>query len=539
MRIALAQVNPTVGALDANAARIREAVARAGAVDLVVFPELVLTGYPPLDLCDEPGFLLATEATEAALALALRDGPPVVLGSLRRTERGRPAQNVAVLLQGGHAAAVSPKALLPTYDVFDEARWFAPGAPQVLTLAGKRVGVSICEDLWIGPSAPERERHDTRVLSPLQGCDVVLNLSASPFERGKPLRRRRVMAEAAQSLGCDVVHVNLVGANDDLIFDGRSLWVDRHGALRAEAAAFREDVLVVDLAAPPADTREVGAEHDPLLAVYEALVLGIGDYVRKVGGRGVVLGLSGGIDSAVTAALAVKALGRERVVGLAMPSEFSSGHSVADAEALAHALGIALHHVPIQGPLAALRQALAPTLGEGPWGLADENLQARIRGQLLMAFSNKHGHLVLATGNKSELSVGYSTLYGDLCGAIAPIGDVWKTDVYALARLINAERPVIPESTLTKAPSAELRPDQTDQDSLPPYPALDAALAGLIERRESVDQVASSGVLPRAEVERVATLVRLAEYKRRQAPIVLRVSGKAFGPGRRLPVARA
>ncbi len=532
MKVALAQVNTTVGDVAGNAARVEAAVARAPHADLVVFPELTLPGYPPLDLLDSPGLLAATEAAERALVGALRSfAGTVVFGSLR-PGGARPAANVAVAARAGEVLAVGTKSLLPTYDVFDEDRYFTPGAPASVPVAGRRVALTICEDLWTGPASPERGRHGGPLA--LGGPDLVVNLSASPFERGKAERRRRVMAEAAKAHGCPVAHVNLVGGNDELIFDGGSLCVRPDGALLAHASAFVEEVSTFEL-----DGRETAPPAHRGDGVLEALTLGLGDYVRKVCARGVVLGLSGGIDSAVTAALAVRALGRDNVVGLALPSEFSSTHSLEDAFSLAEALGIQCHEVSIQGPLDAARICLSGVLGDPPWGLADENLQARIRGQVLMAYSNRHGPLVLSTGNKSELAVGYSTLYGDLCGALLPIGDLWKTEVYALARRLNTEHHgVIPERSLTKAPSAELRPDQADQDSLPPYPALDAVLQALLVERAPLEVVCARGVLPREEVMRVAAMVRSSEYKRRQAPIVLRVSGKAFGAGRRMPVAR-
>ncbi len=540
LRLAIGQLDSVVGDLEGNTRRILAAVSRLAddGATLVVFPELSLVGYPPLDLLDRPHWVAAALEAPELLAARLGDSAPaVIVGGIARGPHGG-LWNAAFVIDGGEVTAVVGKTLLPTYDVFDEARWFEASHQLGLVMVrGHRLGVTICEDLWTGAENPWASRYSADPATALgqAGAELVVNLSASPFSQGKRRLRQDVVRAAARRAGVPVVQVNLVGGNDDLIFDGGSVVADASGALCFEAARFAEDLQMLpgQVTGPEIAVSDSGREAD----VAAAIELGLRDYLRKVGGRGVVLGLSGGIDSAVTAALAVRALGREHVHGLAMPSEFSSGHSLDDARELAERLGIPLHLVPIQGPLEALRDALTPVLGPAPWGLADENLQARIRGQLLMAFSNRHGPLVLATGNKSEVAVGYSTLYGDACGAIAPIGDVYKSGVYRLAHFLNREQLVIPLRTIEKPPSAELRPDQRDDQSLPPYDVLDAILEALIEDAESAALAAARLGVDLALVARIAAMIAGAEYKRRQNPIVLRVSTKAFGSGRKMPVA--
>ena len=516
MRLALAQINTTIGDIAGNLARMSQAVADARGCDLLVLPELCVTGYPPQDLLEHAGFVSEAVAGLAAWAAAL------------------PADAPAALVAGGHVASLHPKTLLPTYDVFDEDRWFEPpmGPPALARIAGVPVGLTVCEDLWT-----DTGRYATDPVATLAslGAALIVNISASPFSAGKGATRRALLEGHARRHGVALAYVNAVGGNDSLVFDGRSLMVDAAGRVVAEGAAFAEDLLLLDTAALPEPAPR--AEPTPAAEVAEALVLGVRDYFRKIGARSAVVGLSGGIDSAVTATVAADALGPAQVVGIAMPSEFSSPGSLEDAEALARNLGIGYEVVPIQPGLEALRRSLGPLLGPPPWGVADENLQARLRGMTLMAFSNRHGHLVLSTGNKSELAVGYCTLYGDMCGGLAVISDVPKTLVYDVARHLNRHGPRIPESTLTKPPSAELRPDQRDDQSLPPYEDLDRILYRYVEERLEIRDIVARGE-DRALVERIVRMVDRAEYKRRQMPVGIRVTSRAFGPGRRLPIAQ-
>jgi NAD+ synthetase len=539
MRVALAQINPTVGDLDGNAGLILEAAraAHARGATLVVFPELALAGYPPRDLLERPAFVARNAVALGELARAL---PPLtaLVGFVERNPdgAGRPAFNAAARLERGVVAGVYRKRLLPTYDVFDEDRHFEPGAaPCVFEHEGRRVGVTICEDLWTeGADEAVRYRQQPLEDTVAAGAELVVNLSASPFTLAKREFRRALFCGHASHRGVPVVFVNQVGGNDDLVFDGHSLAVDARGRLLHVGAEFEPELAVVD---PFAEGTAGGLRsiEEPEL-VRRALELGLADYVRKCGFGSVVLGLSGGIDSAVVAVLAAEALGPERVRGLALPSRFSSAASLEDARAIAAATGIRLDEVSIEPAFTAQLQSLAPLFGDRPFDLAEENLQARIRGALLMAVSNKFGPLLLTTGNKSEIAVGYATLYGDMCGGLAPIGDLVKRRVYELARHLNRIAPRIPERVLTRPPSAELRPDQRDEDSLPPYAQLDRAVELHVEEGLDVPQLIAAGVSP-ALAERVARMVRGAEFKRRQGAPILKVTRKAFGPGRRLPIA--
>jgi NAD+ synthase (glutamine-hydrolysing) len=546
MRLALLQLNPTIGDLDGNADRIRDMAASvAGVVDVIVTPEMAVTGYPPRDLLLQPGFIADCEATLVRLAAALADGPPVLVGAPRPSgvTAGRPLVNAAVLLRNGRIAATHAKSLLPTYDVFDEDRYFEPGrGAAVIDIASIPVGVSICEDVWFDSEGPGPRRYDLDPMMALDGTGVrvVVNMSASPYAVGKLQQRQHLLGALARRHDAWVVYANQVGANDDLVFDGRSLAVDPSGACVAQAAAFREDILIVDTdtdtGAPAcsADVPPPPVEQE----LYQALVLGVRDYARKCGFTRAVLGLSGGIDSALTAVVAVDALGPANVTGILMPSAYSSQGSLADAEALAAALGMPILRVPIAGPMQAFDLALAqPFAGRQP-DVTEENIQARIRGTLLMAWSNKMGDILLTTGNKSELATGYCTLYGDMNGALAVIADLYKTQVYALARWVNRNGPVIPASTITKPPSAELRPNQTDQDSLPPYDELDALLTRHIEGHADRRALIAEGFAPPV-VDQVLRLVRLSEFKRKQAAPALKVSTRAFGTGWRMPIARS
>ncbi|MCX8006967.1 MAG: NAD+ synthase [Coriobacteriia bacterium] len=526
MRVALAQVNPTVGDIDGNLVLALEAAreaAQAGA-DLVVLPELVISGYPPEDLLAKPHFV--ERAMAAVQTFAAECACPALVGTPWGEESA--LYNAAVHCRRGAVQGVYRKRLLPNYSVFDEKRYFAPGnANMLLDIGGSGVGVTICEDVW----QPEPVARLASI-----GAKVIVNLSASPFYAGKGVARERMLVRRALEFGVWVVYCNLVGGQDELVFDGRSVVIAPDGTVVSRAKSFEEDLLVVDLeVGAPAQVQRVEprVEHEP--EMYAALLAGLRDYIRKNGFTDVVLGLSGGIDSAFVATLAADALGPERVHGVMMPSRYSSEGSVADARALAGALGIDVVELSIEPTFAAALDTLAPVFGDRPPDVTEENLQARVRGMLLMALSNKFGWLVLATGNKSELSVGYSTLYGDMVGGFAPIKDVFKTRVYELARWRNARSPAIPESTLVKPPSAELRPGQTDQDTLPPYDVLDAILVEYVELDRSVDEIVAMGH-DRVVVERVAAMVDGAEYKRRQGPVGIKVTPKAFGKDRRMPI---
>lgn len=542
MKLALLQLNPTVGALEANAGRIERAVRDAGRVDLCVSPEMSLAGYPPRDLLLQPAFVARTHAVAVRLAEALRGAPPVLVGLplVNPASEGRPLFNAAALLRDGRLERHFTKALLPTYDVFDEDRYFEPGPATsgVAEVGGRGVLVSICEDVWNDRDFWQRRRHHHDPLQHAggQGAGVVLNMSASPFSAGKQALRERMLGSLARRHGLPVVYVNQAGGNDDLVFDGRSLVLDRLGVVRARARAFAEDTLVVDLDAL-GDGPAPGLP-DQAPDVLDALVLGTRDYARKCGFRSAVLGLSGGIDSALVATIAVRALGAGHVRGVLMPSPFSSPGSVDDALDLAARLGIETLTLPIEPVMLAFDSALAGVFAGLPRDVTEENIQARIRGNLLMAIANKTGALLLTTGNKSELAVGYCTLYGDMSGGLAVLADVSKTMVYQLAAWLNREQEVIPVSTIVKPPSAELRPGQTDQDSLPPYDILDRILQRHIEECDSAEALVASG-FDEATVRQVLRLVRLSEFKRWQAPPGLKVTDRAFGSGWRMPIARA
>ncbi|MHC4717164.1 MAG: NAD+ synthase [Planctomycetota bacterium] len=540
MKIALAQINPTVGDVAGNRDRVAECIHRAesGGAELVVFGELAVVGYPPRDLLRRPSFVAASVRAVEELASQCHrisalvgfvrpaDGPP-----------GRPLENAAALLAGGRVAAVRAKTLLPTYDVFDETRYFRPGPPPTpLDVGGVSVGVSICEDLW-DPEALGKGLYAEDPVARLrrEGAAVIVNMSASPFQLGKVARRQELIRRQGSRSGAIIAYVNQVGGNDELIFDGFSTVVAADGSVLGRARGFAEDLLIVDTGGPPARCEPVG---EPMEQLASALRLGLRDYTRKCGFRSAVLGLSGGIDSAVVAVLAVQALGAENVLALSMPSRYSSDHSRSDAERLAANLGIPCRQVPIGAVHEAYEGLFDEHLPADRPGTTDENIQARIRGALVMAFSNAMGHLPLATGNKSELATGYCTLYGDMNGGLSVIGDVPKTTVYALARHLNeqAGAELIPERIITKPPSAELKPDQTDQDALPPYDVLDAILSRHVEQEQTVDEIVAAG-FEESTVRRVVRMVSSAEYKRRQAAPALKVTARAFGTGRRFPIA--
>ncbi|RMH45137.1 MAG: NAD+ synthase [Deltaproteobacteria bacterium] len=546
MRIALVQQNVVVGDFDGNVARLAAAVDRAATdgADLAICSELAVCGYPPLDLLDQPAFVDVN--LRAVDALAARVPIPTVVGFVDRVGRpaGRKLHNAAAVVDRGRIASVHHKSLLPTYDVFDEQRYFEPARSLALAdVGGVKLAITICEDMWNDADFwPERyyDRDPVAELVAL-GPDILVNIGASPFTVAKRSLRPRMFAALARKYRLPLIAVNQVGGNDELLFDGASHAFSPDGETAARAAEFDEDVIVCDVEPRGAVS---GPMRAPLpsdeAAALAALAMGVRDYAARCGFRSAVLGLSGGIDSALTACIAARALGSDRVVGVAMPSRFSSEHSVADARALAGALGIAFQVIPIEQPFASMLALLEPAFDGRPPDVTEENLQARLRGVILMALSNKFGHLLLSTGNKSELAVGYCTLYGDMSGGLAVISDVPKTLVYALAREVNrqAGRPIIPESTLTKPPSAELRPGQTDQDSLPPYDVLDHIVELYVERNMSRDEIAATGAVDRATVDRVVDLVQRSEYKRRQAAPGLKITTKAFGFGRRVPIAQ-
>ncbi|MHB1322860.1 MAG: NAD+ synthase [Coriobacteriia bacterium] len=529
MRIALGQINVTVGDIEGNLTRCLRVVADAQA-DLVVLPELALTGYPPEDLLVRPDFV--ERALEALQRFAAAATGPAVVGCVDRA--GGALANAAALIRDGRIEAIYHKRLLPNYGVFDEERYFEPGRKDLIVeVAGERCAITVCEDVWV---------HETTARLAAAGARVVVNLSASPFHAGKGSERESMLRARTTDDDIWVVYCNMVGGQDELVFDGRSLVLGPGGTLIARAPAFSEAIVVAEVGERTRHLAGRDLEHGAIAQavagheeLYRALELGLADYVRKNGFTDVVVGISGGIDSALVAALAADALGPDHVHGVLMPGPYSSEGSIEDAASLAANLGIDALTLPIGRPLSAFLDTLEPAFGDRPEDLTEENLQARTRGTLLMALSNKLGWLVLATGNKSEVSVGYSTLYGDMAGGFSPIKDVFKTRVWELARWRNEQKPVIPEETIAKAPSAELRPGQLDQDSLPPYELLDGILAGYVELDRSLDELVAEG-FDRSTVERVIRLVDAAEYKRRQAAPGTRVTPKAFGRDRRMPI---
>lgn len=543
MKLALAQIDTTVGDLRGNSEKILSALdeaCRRGAA-LAVFPEQTLGGYPALDLWEEPGFASANEKSLAALAKKVR-GTAALVGFVSRSKGkvGKPVRNSAALLHNGKVVAIRHKTLLPTYDVFDEARYFEPATEnKPIAWGGLKLGVTICEDAWAKDPSTSRRLYtaDPVAAQAKAGADILLNLSASPFLRGKTEVRKKLIAEHAKRLKRPLFYCNAVGGNDEIVFDGGSLAYDASGKLRARAAFAAEDLLVIDTKTWEGAT--LAPEPSAVGQVGEILTLGIKDFAGKCGLQTAFLGLSGGIDSAVAAALAVRALGPHRVVGVAMPSSYSSQGSLDDAKALAKNLGIELRTAPIAGVYGALVQTLGERWGNGTPDLAEQNLQARARGVILMGLANKaHRGFVLTTGNKSELAVGYCTLYGDMCGALAPLADAPKRLVYELASWLNADRDIIPSNSITKAPSAELKPDQKDQDDLPPYDQVDDALEAWVQSRLEPGRVARA-VGDRAVAETLLDRMDWSEFKRRQAPPSIKISSKAFGVGRRMPIAKA
>ena len=548
MRIGLAQLNTTVGDLAGNRRKILDAYDKlvAEGAELIVFPELVVCGYPPRDLLFKRRFVPDCEESLRTIAEHIGEVPAVV-GSVEANTSGigRSSFNAALFCHRGHVVARARKCLLPTYDVFDEDRYFEPGTqPTILEYAGRRIGITICEDIWTHPMISTRQLY--RGIDPVQqlaaqNCDLMVNLSASPWHYDKGNVRQTLVSDAARALRCPVVYVNAIGGNDELIFDGRSLACDSTGKILAGLPAFAEAVRVVDLApslnSQPSTLNSVSPSfaQDECQDTFSALALGLRDYAHKSGFKRALIALSGGIDSALVAVIAVEALGAENVIGVSLPSAISSQHSRDDARRLAENLGIRFETVPIAEAVAATEASLQPLLAGRPRDVTEENIQARIRGVIMMALSNKFGALLLTTGNKSEMAVGYCTLYGDMAGGLAVISDVFKTQVYALSRWINRDREIIPNNTIEKPPSAELRPGQVDQDSLPPYDVLDALLRGYVEQGLSRRDLIAEG-FAEAVVNDVARKVDLNEYKRKQAAPGLKTTPLAFGVGRRIPI---
>ncbi len=547
MKIAIGQINTKIADFSGNMRKIEEFTVRAAGLgaDLVVFPELSLCGYPPLDLMTYPAFI---DRNIASLELLRKRLPPetaVVVGYVERnySGTGKSFYNSIAVICGGEVIHRQHKTLLPTYDVFDEERYFEPATERsVLEFRGYRLGFAICEDIWaenIGDSRLTYHRDPVGELAS-HNPDIIIAPSASPFYSGKTSIRRRLVENISTNHGCITIYVNAVGANDLFIFDGNSLAADTTGKVVLHCRSFNEDLGIIDTeklqTVPAEDLEEIGNTYRNL---EQALVLGVRDYMAKTGFAKVNLGLSGGVDSALVAVIAARAMGPENVHAYAMPSRYSSEHSLKDAETLAANLGIGYEVIPIEKIFSSVLHTLEESFAGTEPDITEENMQARIRGLLLMAWSNKMGSLLLTTGNKSEMATGYCTLYGDMCGSLAVIGDLFKTEVYELCRFINREAgyDLIPDNILTKPPSAELRPDQTDQDSLPSYEILDGILKAHIMECRSYEEIVAAGYDP----ETTRNIIRLTErneYKRRQAAIVLKVSEKAFGNGRRIPIAR-
>ncbi len=549
MKIAIAQINPTIGDLLLNAQKILEAAQRAASsgVRLLLTPELSLCGYPPRDLLLNPSFVEAMGITLQNLAQDLPPNLAVLVGTVEQNlnahiSGGKTLFNSMALLEDGKVKQIFHKRLLPTYDVFDERRYFEPGLQaNYFTLDNIHIGVTICEDLWNDEQFWGKRSYAVNPIADLAilGVDLVVNLSASPYTVGKQQFRETMLRHSAVRFQQPIIYANQVGGNDDLIFDGRSFALNRQGEIMCRARGFDTDLVVVEFDETQRDLQlgsviPVSESEDE--EIWQALVLGVRDYARKCRFSKVVLGLSGGIDSAIVAAIATAALGKENVFGVLMPSPYSSEHSISDALALAENLGIKTNLLPIGELMQGFDQTLGDLFAGTEFGLAEENIQSRIRGNLLMAIANKFGYLLLSTGNKSEMAVGYCTLYGDMNGGLAVIADVPKTRVYSLCHWLNRNNEVIPENVLTKAPSAELKPGQVDQDSLPPYEVLDDILQRLIHNHQSAAQILAAGHDP-VIVDRVIQMVARAEFKRRQAPPGLKITDRAFGTGWRMPIA--
>jgi NAD+ synthetase len=541
LKIALAQLNPTIGDLEGNSRKIEDACRKSGeaGADLVVFSELVLTGYPPRDLLYKPD--LICEGQKALESLVARiQGPAVLMGHVgkRKNGAGKGLTNSAVLFQNGRILAQADKVLLPSYDVYDETRYFqAADQPVMCELSGTQLGITICEDIWNFPNFYDQDIYHSNPVEELAqaGADIILNVSASPYRVGRWQTRRKLGQHIVDRFKLPFVLVNQVGGNDDLLFDGHSFALSASGEVIAQAKGFEEDLIVVDLEQGKGDVRPTPECDEE--EMFRGLVMGVRDYLNKCGYSKAVVGLSGGIDSALVAAIAVEALGSGNVMGISMPSQYTASQSISDAERLAGNLGVSFSVVAIEQLFAQYKKSLSPLFPGMAEDVTEENIQARIRGNILMAASNKLGNMVLSTGNKSEMSVGYCTLYGDMAGGLSVISDVPKMKVYALARWLNRDKEIIPQAIIERPPTAELKPNQTDQDSLPPYELLDSILEGYVEKHWSVERLIEEGY--EAEVVRqVVRMVDSNEYKRNQAAPGLKVTAKAFGSGRRNPIAQ-
>ena len=554
MKICLAQINPTVGAFEQNVKKICRFIntAKKKGADLIVFPEMCIVGYPPKDLLELSGFvdsnLKALEEVKNNVT-----GISAIVGFVDRNvgQRGKNLYNAAAYINNKEIVSRHYKSLLPTYDVFDEDRYFESAhSISLAKISGRKSGISICEDAWGANIIWHGKIHHKDPVESMirQGAEIIINISASPFTIGKQDERLKMLTSHAKKYNVPIVFVNQIGGNDDLVFDGNSLVINKKGVIVDKALSFEEDLLMVEFKGPDISAggskpssvgkrTQAGAGEDEIESVFKALVLGTRDYVRKCGFKKAVIGLSGGIDSAVTAVIAARALGKGKVLGVTMPSGFSSKGSVKDSKALAKRLGIAFENIPIKSVYNAYTRTLSDMFTGLPFDVTEENLQARIRGKILMAISNKYGYLVLTTGNKSELAVGYCTLYGDMCGGLAVISDIPKTMVYDIAEYINRRKEVIPIHTIEKPPSAELRPDQKDQDSLPPYDILDGVLRAYVEESKDIDDIVGIG-FNETLVKDIIKKVDTNEYKRKQAAPGLKVTSKAFGTGRRMPLAQ-
>lgn len=543
MKIALAQLNFTIGDFIHNTQRIIEQIKKGidQSADIVVFSELSVCGYPPLDFLENKDFIEKSNQSLLSIAKACK-GIVAIVGApkINPNTKGKKLYNAAYVLSEGEIIDVVHKTLLPTYDIFDEYRYFEPNTEfKSIAIKDKKIALTICEDLWddqpVENSFEQSKLYTTAPLRELKGdFDLVVNIAASPFSVSQDKIREQVLKENAKKYNTEIIYVNQVAANTELIFDGNSMVIDQNGDLVHQLKTFEEDFYIYDTEVKYEIAPEKAAT-DKTALLYEALKVGLKDYFQKMGFKKAVLGLSGGIDSALVAAIAVDTLGKENVVGILMPSKFSSDHSVSDAEALAQNLGMEYHTIPIKNIVETFDQSLEPLFKATEFGVAEENIQARSRGVILMAYSNKFGTILLNTSNKSEAAVGYSTLYGDMNGGLSILGDVYKVDVFKLCHYINRDHEIIPNNTIVKPPSAELRPDQKDSDSLPDYDTLDEVLFRYIERKESLEEIVAAG-FDRETVKRTLLMVNRNEYKRFQSPPIIRVSTKAFGLGRRMPL---
>ena len=539
MKVFVSQLNLKIGDLDGNTKKILRDMERArkSGSKIVLFPEMTICGYMPEDLLYHHTFI---ESMTEHLEKIVKESHDltVFVGLVRRNPDGgvNGLYNSAAIISNGKLLRFYDKWLLPTYDVFTERRYFDPGRELcVIEVEGKRVAVIICEDIWqhARQTGPAQYPRDPIEELKKENIDLLLNLSASPYQYQKPDTRVEVCAKAAKTLNCPVILCCQVGANDQILFDGYSVCINANGTLRQLGKGFEEDSMAIDIDAP---TCTCAFEYDPLGDLYRALVMGVRDYFQKQGFTKACLGLSGGIDSALVICLAKDALGAENVLGIMLPSQYSSKESVTDSETLAKNLGIETLHIPIEEPFNSFVSLLKPYFGKKPTDVTEENMQARIRGIIIMALSNKHGYIVLSTGNKSETALGYCTLYGDMCGGLGVIGDVMKTKVYKLCRYINRDKEIIPNGIIERPPSAELRPDQKDSDSLPEYGIVDAVLQGYVEQNLSIDEISQKNKIPLETVMELVQRIHRAEYKRRQGPPILRVTRKSFGVGRRYPI---